>query len=322
MKFAEKVKTALDETRMLILGAQILLGFGFNSAFRDAFDELPLYSRYLNGVALMLMVVTVALLITPNPYHRIAEEGHDTIRFHEFLSWLADCSLLPFAGGLGIAMFIAGDRMFGIAGGWVAGLVFTVLALVFWYGIEYLRRRQAGDRERAINARQKNMTEETPLDQRINQMLTEARVILPGAQALLGFQLTIILTHSFAALPMSSQIVHAASLGCIALSVILLMAPAAYHRIVFGGEDSEELERVGGWFVTGATVPLAFGTAGDVYVVITKIAQSPTVGAAAAGAALVLLIGLWHVLPIAVRWHRERSRGSRAGAVAMRSGPG
>jgi hypothetical protein len=33
------------------------------------------------------------------------------------------------------------------------------------------------------------MTEKAPLDERIAQMLTEARVVLPGVQALLGFQL-------------------------------------------------------------------------------------------------------------------------------------
>jgi hypothetical protein len=33
------------------------------------------------------------------------------------------------------------------------------------------------------------MEQETSLEQRITQMLTEARVILPGVQALLGFQL-------------------------------------------------------------------------------------------------------------------------------------
>ena len=40
----------------------------------------------------------------------------------------------------------------------------------------------------------------TPLTIRIEHMLTEARVVLPGAQALFGFQLSIVLTRSFAEL--------------------------------------------------------------------------------------------------------------------------
>lgn len=41
MEAAQKLKIALDETRMLILGAQVLLGFQMRSAFQDAFETLP-----------------------------------------------------------------------------------------------------------------------------------------------------------------------------------------------------------------------------------------------------------------------------------------
>jgi hypothetical protein len=40
MSLAKKVKTSLDETRLLILGAQVLFGFGLSSVFQDAFGEL------------------------------------------------------------------------------------------------------------------------------------------------------------------------------------------------------------------------------------------------------------------------------------------
>jgi hypothetical protein len=40
MKLSEKVKIALEETRILILGAQILLGFGFRGAFSERFDDI------------------------------------------------------------------------------------------------------------------------------------------------------------------------------------------------------------------------------------------------------------------------------------------
>ena len=35
----KKVKTALDETRLLILGAQILFGFHLNAAFQHGFGD-------------------------------------------------------------------------------------------------------------------------------------------------------------------------------------------------------------------------------------------------------------------------------------------
>ena len=64
----------------------------------------------------------------------------------------------------------------------------------------------------------------TPLSAKVEQMLIEARVIIPGAQALLGFQLTVTLTRAFEQLPFESKLAHATALCCIALSVILLMA--------------------------------------------------------------------------------------------------
>ena len=42
-----KVKTALDETRLLILGVQVLLGFEFQSFFQDGFEELSPASKTL-----------------------------------------------------------------------------------------------------------------------------------------------------------------------------------------------------------------------------------------------------------------------------------
>jgi len=124
--------------------------------------------------------------------------------------------LLPFALSLGIALFITGERIFGFSAGVAAGCFFALLALGCWYGLQYLRRLQTGHKEGAISARQQTVMETTPLDERITQMLTEARVVLPGVQALLGFQLASVISQSFERLPASSKTVHAASLGCIA----------------------------------------------------------------------------------------------------------
>jgi hypothetical protein len=161
-----------------------------------------------------------------------------------------------------------------------------------------MRKRHAGEQERAMTSSQREEGASTPLHAKIEQMLTEARVILPGAQALFGFQLAIVLTQSFEQLPSASRIVHAASLLLVALAVVLLMTPAAYHRIVYAGEDAQDMHRVGSALVTAATAPLALGLAGDVYVVITKIAESPAVGLAAGSLALISLIGLWYAYPL------------------------
>ena len=44
---ARRVKTALDETRLLILGAEILFGFHLNGAFQNGFNGLAPHARTL-----------------------------------------------------------------------------------------------------------------------------------------------------------------------------------------------------------------------------------------------------------------------------------
>src|SRR5437763_506897 len=80
MELSKKVKTALDETRMLILGAQILLGFELRSAFSEGFDKLPGHAKHIEALALILMTISVALMIAPGLYHRIVEGGRVAAR--------------------------------------------------------------------------------------------------------------------------------------------------------------------------------------------------------------------------------------------------
>src|SRR4051794_23189994 len=107
-------------------------------------------------------------------------------------------------------------------------------------------KQQEGAAERRKAEAERSKHETAPLHARVEQMLTKARVILPGAQALLGFQLVIVLTSAFEKLPETSRLLHGASLLCVALAVILLVTLAALHRIVWAGEDSEGLLRTGG----------------------------------------------------------------------------
>src|SRR5262249_17429291 len=112
MKLSQKLKLALEEIRILILGAQILLGSGLRGVFSDRFDGLPAHARYVDGLGLGLLVCVVALLIAPGPYHRIVEQGQDSDGLHHFATVIADLALLPFALALGIGVFIGIEGAF------------------------------------------------------------------------------------------------------------------------------------------------------------------------------------------------------------------
>lgn len=317
----QKLTNALNETRMLVLGAQILIGFQFQAAFREGFDDLSGVARRLDVVGLLLMVLVIALLISPAAFHRIAEGGHETERLHAYTSAFAAAALLPFAIALGLDIFVALERPLGTTAAGALGACFGLVALVFWYGLELAVAGARGSWSNIMAGmaqQSENGGGATPLSDRINHMLTEARVILPGAQALLGFQLVITLASSFEQLPFHSKLAHAAGLLLVALSVILLITPAAYHRIVNRGEDTEDFYRCGSVLVLVATMPLALGICVEVFVVIAKIAEADWAGVTAAGAAFLAFAVLWYLYPLFER--RRRSVSSVAALSRQRPG--
>ena len=79
----EKLKLALDETRMSIMGVHILVGFQLQAVVQESFATLPLPSKFCIGGALILMVLTVGLLISPAAQHRLVESGDASARMAE-----------------------------------------------------------------------------------------------------------------------------------------------------------------------------------------------------------------------------------------------
>ena len=307
MSLADKTKTALDELRMLMLGAQILLGFQFQAPFQDTFSDLSSLEKGVEVIVLCIMVLIIALLITPSARHRIVERGEATEDFNGFVTQISLLTLAPFALALGLDIGVAISRGLGISAGVAAGVLGSLVAFGLWYG-PILLRDGNGDTNMATS------DEKTPTAAKIDYVLTEARVVLPGAQALLGFQLAIVLTSGFGDLSASAKALHCGALGSVALAIMLLVTPAAYHRIVYGGSDAAEFYRVASRFLLAATVFLALGLAADVHVVIGKATQNQTLANAAAAGTALMLIGFWHFWPW---WERVRRDGVRRRGDAL-----
>ena len=154
----------------------------------------------------------------------------------------------------------------------------------------------------------------TKLKDKIQHVLTETRVVLPGAQALLGFQLVTILMDGFEKLTTVAKYVHLISLCLIAVSIIILMTPAAYHRIVEKGEETEHFHRFASRTLLAALVPLAAAVCGDFFVVVWVVIDSETFALVCVGVMLVLFYGLWFGLPSywrRLRAHRTPSKGAQ-----------
>src|SRR4051794_3084783 len=64
-KLSTKVKNALDEARILVLGAQVLLGFQYRVFFEKGYDKLPPADRWCELAALLALLVSVGALFLP-----------------------------------------------------------------------------------------------------------------------------------------------------------------------------------------------------------------------------------------------------------------
>jgi Family of unknown function (DUF6328) len=219
--------------------------------------------------------------------HRLVEKGSSSKRLLRTASFYTTSGLIPFSLSLGLAGYVVLERHFGMLAGLASGATLTVASGFAWFGLEMFHQEKAV--MPASNA--------TPLATKVEQVLTEARVIIPGAQALFGFQFIAMLTTGFDEIPQASKVVHAIALGLVAVNVILLMTPAALHRLSFHGADSETFLRAASAFVSVAPLFLAAGLAAESYVVLGKIADS-RVAAVYAAASFAVLIGFWYALPL------------------------
>jgi hypothetical protein len=314
-KLDSKLKTALDETRLLFLGGQVLLGFQFQAFFQDGFQTLSASAKYLSLAGLVLMVVSMALLVTPVMQHRLVERGEASQRLLTTTTRFAAASLVPLAISLAVATYVVIGRHYGMTAGFAAGLGMGMACAFFWFGFEAFIGIFKGAREMKETS--------TPLKTKVEQLLTEARVIIPGGQALFGFQFIAMLTTGFDKLSPNSQLVHTAALCLTALNVIVLMAPAALHRLSFGGEDSEAFLQLGSVLVISAPMLLALAVAAELYVVFEKVlANSLSASIAGLGGWLVMT-AFWYVIPLGLKTYRaavaahEEGRGQPNGKPSL-----
>ena len=102
MSLAENTKTALDESRTLMLGAQILLGFQLQAPFQSAFVSLMWHEKAIEVAVLCIMVLVLGLLIAPSARHRIVEQGEATAGINRFITRMSVATLFPFAIALAL----------------------------------------------------------------------------------------------------------------------------------------------------------------------------------------------------------------------------
>jgi len=148
---------------------------------------------------------------------------------------------------------------------------------------------------------------QSSLEGHARSIVEEARMVLPGIQALFGFQLIAVFNDRFMDLGPSERAVHVWSLVLVALSIALIMTPAAYHRICEPDKTSEFFGKLASVLVAAAMVLLLLSITLDLYVIahlaLPGIGDSTRL--ALAVITFLVFAGLWIGFPY---WHRMRAQ--------------
>ena len=140
------------------------------------------------------------------------------------------------------------------------------------------------------------------LEDQAKQVVEEARMVLPGIQALFGFQLIAVFNQRYVELSPREQDMHLAALVLIGVSVALIMTPAAYHRQAEPGQVSRYFITLASRLLTLAMLVLGPGICLDIYVVARLTLMNSHASAAIACGLLSIYLGAWFVFPRFKMW--------------------
>lgn len=293
---------------MLVLGLQVLLGFNFQLFLLPHYDRLGAVERSMTVAALVTLLVAMVVVLVPTAHHRIVDGGEDTPSLDTVTTWAINLSLFPLAAALGGDFFLIGARIAGAPLGAVLAAGTFVCAMVAWYVVPFEQRRRP--------RRTEPVMEKTNIEDKIAHVLTETRVVLPGTQALLGFQLAGVFQFGFDALSPVAKAIHLVGFVFLAVSVIVLLLPAAYHRIAEHGDSTERLHHVTSVCIVLAMLNLACAIACDVYVVVERTTGRSSAAIAGALVWLAVSLGAWIFGMVVARALRERRGAESAAAQA------
>jgi len=133
----------LNELRVALPGAQVLLGFLLTVPFATRFGQVEHRDRVALFVCLLFTAVGTVLLMAPSVYHRLRwEQGgkKDVVRVAHVMFLVGTASL---AVGIAVALFLVADVLFGTIAAAVAGGVVAVVVILSWYVTPLVRGREA-----------------------------------------------------------------------------------------------------------------------------------------------------------------------------------
>ncbi len=139
-------------------------------------------------------------------------------------------------------------------------------------------------------------TEAERIDRNVNELLQELRVAGIGSQVVFGFLLAMPFSNRFSTLDPEQHLLYVAVLVLAALATALLIAPVAYHRVVFRQHQKHDLLRFANTVALFGLLAVALAVCGAVLLVVSVVYDSVVAAIIAAVVAGVYVV-LWYVVP-------------------------
>lgn len=140
-------------------------------------------------------------------------------------------------------------------------------------------------------------TKKEQLEREHGELLEELRSLIPGNQVLFGFLLAIRFTNQFDELTLLQERVYYGTILCTTFALVMLLAPAAYHRVRYRDGDKEAMLRKGNREANAGTVAIALAYSGVLFL-ITDLAFSIPAAIVVALAFFSLTAWFWWLIPL------------------------
>lgn len=164
---------------------------------------------------------------------------------------------------------------------------------------------QSSNDNQAANDPGRHESEEQRVDRNLGELLQELRVAGLGIQVLFGFLLSIPFTNRFPLLSSGQRVVYLVALMLAAVATALLLAPVAYHRLLFRHHLKGSVLRVANTSAVLGLVTVALAVSATVLLDVSFVERGAIVPTLAISV-VVLFAGLWFVFPLTRRIASDR----------------
>jgi hypothetical protein len=154
----------------------------------------------------------------------------------------------------------------------------------------------------------RNETQLERCDRNLVELMQEVRVVQTGVQVLFAFLLTAPLAPRFPELSDFQRLTYFTTLLAAGAAAVLLIAPTAYHRILFRLGDKEHLVNVANRFTIAGLTCVAVSMVGELLLVTDLLFDSIAVVVVTTALAALGCVFFWCVAPLL---RRRRVRGPR-----------